>query len=66
MYDIFRYLIDIRWFKQWKKYVGFESWDQQQMGSAIAHPGPVYTSCLFKGIHIPCMGKHPQGKAFAF
>ena len=49
MCDMFRYLLDVRWFKQWKKYVGFESWDQQQMGSETAHPGPVDTSCLFKG-----------------
>ena len=46
---IFRYLVDVRWFKQWKKYVGFESWDQQQMGLETADPGPVDTSCLFKG-----------------
>ena len=54
-YDTFRYLLDVRWFKQWKKYVGFESWDQQQMGSETAHPGPVDTSCLFKGYYSDVM-----------
>ena len=52
MYDIFRYLIDVRWLKQWKKYVGFESWQQEHMGSQDAHPGPMDNSCLFKGMHI--------------
>ncbi|XP_065900687.1 ubiquitin carboxyl-terminal hydrolase 4-like isoform X2 [Dysidea avara] len=42
------YLLDVRWFKQWKKYVGFEASDQGQMGAESAHPGPVYTSTLFK------------------
>ena len=50
--DMFRYLVDVRWFKQWKKYVGFDSFDQQQMGLKAAHPGPVDTSCLFRGMHI--------------
>ena len=49
VYCYFRYLLDVRWFKQWKKYVGFEAWDQGQMGSESAHPGPVDTSSLFKG-----------------
>ena len=66
MYDMFRYLIDVKWFKQWKKYVGFESIDQQQMGSQDVHPGPVDNSCLFKGMHILHTGKHPQGKTFMF
>ncbi|XP_065900676.1 ubiquitin carboxyl-terminal hydrolase 4-like isoform X2 [Dysidea avara] len=42
------YLLDVRWFKLWKKYVGFEAWDQAQMGADSAHPGPVDTSALFK------------------
>ena len=49
--DVFRYLLDVKWFKQWKKYVGFESQDQQEMGLETAHPGPVDTSCLFKGCY---------------
>ena len=45
---MFRYLLDVRWFKQWKKYVGFDSGDQQEMGLEATHPGPVDTSCLLK------------------
>ena len=52
IYDMFRYLVDVRWFNQWKKYVGFDSWDQQQKGKETAHPGPLDTSCLFKGMQI--------------
>ena len=43
---MFRYLLDVRWFKQWKKYVGFDSGDQQEMGLEATHPGPVNTSSL--------------------
>lgn len=33
--------MDSRWFKQWKKYVGFDSWDKYQMGEQSVYPGPV-------------------------
>ena len=46
----FRYLVDSRWFKQWKKYVGFESWDKYQMGDQNVYPGPIDNSGLLKGI----------------
>ncbi|KAG9334935.1 hypothetical protein JZ751_006257 [Albula glossodonta] len=29
------YLIDSHWFKQWKKYVGFDSWDRYQMDGDV-------------------------------
>uniref|UniRef100_A0A8C1ECB4 Ubiquitin carboxyl-terminal hydrolase 15 n=1 Tax=Cyprinus carpio carpio TaxID=630221 RepID=A0A8C1ECB4_CYPCA len=38
------YLVDSRWFKQWKKYVGFDSWDKYQMGEQHVYPGPVDNS----------------------
>ena len=38
-----------------KEYVGFESWDQQQMGAETAHPGRVDTSSLFKGYYSDVM-----------
>uniref|UniRef100_A0A8C5KZQ6 ubiquitinyl hydrolase 1 n=1 Tax=Jaculus jaculus TaxID=51337 RepID=A0A8C5KZQ6_JACJA len=38
------YLVDSRWFKQWKKYVGFDSWDKQQMGDPNVYPGPIDNS----------------------
>ncbi|XP_043093161.1 ubiquitin carboxyl-terminal hydrolase 15-like isoform X10 [Puntigrus tetrazona] len=40
------YLVDSRWFKQWKKYVGFDSWDKYQMGDQSVYPGPVDNSGL--------------------
>ena len=46
---IYRYLVDQKWFKQWKKYVGFDSWDQQSAGNEAANPGPVDNGNLFKG-----------------
>lgn len=46
----FRYLIDSRWFKQWKKYVGFDSWDMYNVGERNLYPGPIDNSGLFSGI----------------
>uniref|UniRef100_A0A672KP62 Ubiquitin carboxyl-terminal hydrolase 15 n=1 Tax=Sinocyclocheilus grahami TaxID=75366 RepID=A0A672KP62_SINGR len=40
------YLVDSRWFKQWKKYVGFDSWDKYQMGDQNVYPGAVDNSGL--------------------
>ncbi|KAJ8245506.1 hypothetical protein GJAV_G00271450 [Gymnothorax javanicus] len=42
------YLVDSRWFKQWKKYVGFDSWDKYQMGDQNVYPGPVDNAGLLK------------------
>lgn len=44
-----RYLIDSRWFKQWKKYVGFDSWDMYNVGEHNLFPGPIDNSGLFSG-----------------
>ncbi|KAL2803832.1 ubiquitin carboxyl-terminal hydrolase 4 isoform a, partial [Daubentonia madagascariensis] len=41
------YLIDSRWFKQWKKYVGFDSWDMYNVGEHHLFPGPIDNSGLF-------------------
>ncbi|XP_021563170.1 ubiquitin carboxyl-terminal hydrolase 4 isoform X4 [Carlito syrichta] len=41
------YLIDSRWFKQWKKYVGFDSWDMYNVGEHNLFPGPIDNSGLF-------------------
>ncbi|KAL0962772.1 hypothetical protein UPYG_G00345140 [Umbra pygmaea] len=43
---ITRYLVDSHWFKQWKKYVGYDSWDKYQMGDQNVYPGPVDNSGL--------------------
>ncbi|XP_061495842.1 ubiquitin carboxyl-terminal hydrolase 15 isoform X2 [Rhineura floridana] len=42
------YLVDSRWFKQWKKYVGYDSWDKYQMGDQNVYPGPIDNSGLLK------------------
>ncbi|XP_051976317.1 ubiquitin carboxyl-terminal hydrolase 15-like isoform X1 [Xyrauchen texanus] len=42
------YLVDSHWFKKWKKYVGFDSWDKYQMGDQNVYPGPVDNSGLLK------------------
>lgn len=44
-----RYLVDTHWFKQWKKYVGFDSWDKYQMGDQNVYPGSVDNSGLLRG-----------------
>ncbi|XP_038628171.1 ubiquitin carboxyl-terminal hydrolase 4 isoform X1 [Tachyglossus aculeatus] len=41
------YLIDSRWFKQWKKYVGYDSWDMYNVGEQNLYPGPIDNSGLF-------------------
>jgi ubiquitin carboxyl-terminal hydrolase 4/11/15 len=42
------YLVDTKWFKQWKKYVGYDSWDTSFVGDQSANPGPIDNSPLFK------------------
>ncbi len=42
----------MRWIKQWKKYVGYDQWDQQLAGQESANPGPLDNSNLFKGVFI--------------
>lgn len=44
-----RYLVESRWFKQWKKYVGFDSWDMFGAGDPNLFPGPVDNAGLFPG-----------------
>ena len=44
-----RYLVDQKWFKQWKKYVGFDSMDQYSAGNEAANPGSIDNGNLFKG-----------------
>ncbi|KAK3578660.1 hypothetical protein CHS0354_002964 [Potamilus streckersoni] len=42
------YLIDNKWFKQWKKYIGYDSWDSQSAGEESANPGPIDNRNMFK------------------
>ena len=41
--------------KQWKKYVGYDQWDQSSAGQESANPGPVDNSNLFKGTLYVCL-----------
>ncbi|XP_054720476.1 ubiquitin carboxyl-terminal hydrolase 4-like [Uloborus diversus] len=41
-------LIDNKWFKQWKKYVGYDSWETSNIGDRATHPGPIDNSPLLK------------------
>ncbi|XP_064175645.1 ubiquitin carboxyl-terminal hydrolase 15-like isoform X1 [Anguilla rostrata] len=52
------YLVDSRWFKQWKKYVGFDSWDKYQMGEQNVYPGPVDNSGLLKDGDVLALKEH--------
>ncbi len=49
--------MDIRWIKQWKKYVGYDTWDQSSAGKESANPGPLDNSNLFKGTPGIIIGK---------
>uniref|UniRef100_A0A286Y1Q0 Ubiquitin carboxyl-terminal hydrolase n=1 Tax=Cavia porcellus TaxID=10141 RepID=A0A286Y1Q0_CAVPO len=53
-----RYLIDIRWFKQWKKYVGFDSWDMYNVGEHNLFPGPIDNSGLFSDPESQTLKEH--------
>lgn len=46
---ISRYLLEHKWFKQWKKYVGFDTWETLDTGEPTANPGPIDNSALLKG-----------------
>jgi len=40
-------LVDTRWYSQWKKYVGFDSWDLSASSHASNNPGPIDNANLF-------------------
>ncbi|XP_020645109.3 ubiquitin carboxyl-terminal hydrolase 4 [Pogona vitticeps] len=54
----FWYLIDSRWFKQWKKYVGFDSWDLYNVGEPNLFPGPIDNSGLFADSETQMLKEH--------
>ena len=41
--------MDVRWIKTWKKYVGYDQWDQSSAGQQTYFPGPLDTSNLLTG-----------------
>ncbi|NXW41002.1 UBP4 hydrolase, partial [Nyctiprogne leucopyga] len=52
------YLVDSRWFRQWKKYVGFDSWDMFGEGDPALFPGPVDNSGLFSDPETQTLKEH--------
>uniref|UniRef100_A0AAR2L734 Ubiquitin carboxyl-terminal hydrolase n=1 Tax=Pygocentrus nattereri TaxID=42514 RepID=A0AAR2L734_PYGNA len=52
------FLIDSRWFKQWKKYVGFDSWDMYNVGERNLYPGPIDNSGLFSDQETQALKEH--------
>ncbi|XP_062338789.1 ubiquitin carboxyl-terminal hydrolase 15-like isoform X4 [Osmerus eperlanus] len=52
------YLVDSRWFKQWKKYVGYDSWEKQQMGDQNVYPGHVDNSGLLRDGDVLAIKEH--------
>ncbi|KAK2534484.1 Usp4 isoform C [Columba livia] len=52
------YLVDSRWFKQWKKYVGFDSWDMAGADDPCLFPGPVDNSGLFSDPESQSLKEH--------
>ncbi|XP_038668234.1 ubiquitin carboxyl-terminal hydrolase 4 isoform X1 [Scyliorhinus canicula] len=52
------FLIDSRWFKQWKKYVGFDSWDTYNVGERGMFPGPIDNSGLFTAVESQALKEH--------
>ncbi|XP_061124978.1 ubiquitin carboxyl-terminal hydrolase 15-like isoform X2 [Syngnathus typhle] len=52
------YLVDSHWFKQWKKYVGFDSWDKYQMGDQNVYPGPVDNAGLLRDRDVLAIKEH--------
>uniref|UniRef100_A0A8B9BPJ5 Ubiquitin carboxyl-terminal hydrolase n=1 Tax=Anser brachyrhynchus TaxID=132585 RepID=A0A8B9BPJ5_9AVES len=52
------YLVDICWFKQWKKFVGFDSWDMFGVGDPSLFPGPVDNSGLFSDAETQSLKEH--------
>ncbi|NXE27347.1 UBP4 hydrolase, partial [Ardeotis kori] len=52
------YLVDSRWFKQWKKYVGFDSWDMFGVGDPGLFPGPIDNSGLFDDPETQSLKEH--------
>ncbi|XP_062238678.1 ubiquitin carboxyl-terminal hydrolase 15-like isoform X2 [Platichthys flesus] len=52
------YLVDSHWFKQWKRYVGFDSWDKYQMGDQNVYPGPVDNAGLLRDGDVLAIREH--------
>ena len=45
-----RYLVDVTWFNQWKKFVAWDQGDSNQVGDPNSNPGHIDSSVLLKGM----------------
>ena len=41
--------------KQWKKFVGYDTWDRSQVGEDSANPGPIDNKSLLAGEGCVCV-----------
>jgi hypothetical protein len=46
----FRYLVDVTWFNQWKKFVAWDQGDSNHVGDPNSNPGHIDNAPLLKGI----------------
>ena len=44
-----RFMVGVHWMKQWKQYVGYNSWDPTSSGQESANPGPLDNASLLEG-----------------
>ena len=47
-----RFIVDRKWMMQWKRYVGYDQWDQYHAGQQSVNPGPIDNANLLKGTSI--------------
>ncbi|CAI8050693.1 Ubiquitin carboxyl-terminal hydrolase 4 [Geodia barretti] len=52
------YLIDVSWMKKWKKYTGYDKWDQSGKWKSENFPGLVVTSSLFVDLDTGVLKEH--------
>ena len=47
--------------KQWKKFVGYDTWDRSQVGEDSANPGPIDNKPLLAGEGCVCIVIYVHG-----
>ena len=43
------YLLDLKWYQEWQKYVGYDKWSNLGAGLESNRPGPINLSALYSG-----------------
>ena len=53
--------------KQWKKFVGYDTWDRSQVGEDSANPGPIDNKSLLagEGVFVVCTWMYLSACVFA-